>query len=273
MPSRYSYLMLAGLFKRLICVLLLLSPVSLLAEEVLTLGIFAYRPKPVMAKKFDMLGVYLTEALPGYTVRVEYLELNELEEALAAKRLHFVLTNPGHFVLLRHKNRLSGAIATLQARENGVETESLGGVILAPIDSPLQSIAELRDKRIAIAGVKFLGGYRAQAYELLKHGIRLPQDAVLMTVAAQDKVVQALLDGKADAGFVRTGIVESMLKEGALTPGKLKVINPQSIEGFPFVTSTSLYPEWAFAATLPMLSADVVKRVNRGKGPFRIERG
>ncbi len=256
--------MISGLFKRPLCVLFLaFCPALLLAEEVLTLGIFAYRPKPVMAKKFDTLGVYLTGALPGYTVKVEYLDLQELEEALAAKRLHFVFTNPGHFVKLRHGNRLSGAIATLQTLENGGVTENLGGVILVPEPSSLQSIEDLKNRRIAFPGQKFLGGYQAQAYELLEHGIHLPGDLRLIDVGGHDKVIETLLAGEAEAGFVRTGIVEAMLKEGTLPPGKLRVINSQQIEGFPFLVSTRVYPEWAFAASLPMLSEEVVKRVNR----------
>lgn len=92
--------------------LLLLLPALARAEETYTLGIFAYRPKPVMEEKFRAFGPYLSGSLPGQRVVVEILDQAEMEAALEAKRLDFVFTNPSHFVLLRHRNRLSGAIAT-----------------------------------------------------------------------------------------------------------------------------------------------------------------
>jgi PAS domain S-box-containing protein len=242
--------------------LVALPPLAL-AEETLTLGIFAYRPKAIMAEKFDMLGAYLTGALPGYQLKVEYLDLEELNAAVAADRLDFIFTNPAHFVRLRHKNQLSGAIATLQSIENDKVTAGLGGVILVPAESTaIQSLNDLRGKTIAIPGKSFLGGYQTQAYEALELGIDLPKDSALIEVGGHDKVVEALLAGKAEAGFVRTGLIESMRKKGTLPPGRLRVINAQNIPHFPFALSTRIYPEWAFAA-FARVPEDIVKRVNR----------
>ncbi len=251
-------------FPSFFLLLLTLLPTLAVAKP-LTLGIFAYRPKPVMEQKFTMLGIYLSGALPGAEqgLVVEYLDQDEMEAALAAKRLDFVFTNPSHFVLLRHRNRLSGAIATVQAYENGLVASDLGGVILAPAGrDDISGLADLRGKRIAIPGNKFLGGYQTQAYELLQAGISLPGDAALLSVGGHDKVIEALLAGTADAGFVRTSIVEEMSREGRLTAGRLKVVNPQNFPEFPFVVSTRLYPEWAFSA-LSHVPEDVVKRITR----------
>jgi len=243
--------------------LCLLMPATALGEDALTLGIFAYRPKAVMEEKFGPLAGYLTEALPGGRVRLEILTQEEMEVALAAGRLDFVFTNPSHFVLLRHTNRLSGAIATLQANEDGATTDTLGGVVLAPADRvDLHDLTDLRGRRIAIPGPKFLGGYQTQAYELKLAGVRLPQDAELVTVGSHDQVVETLLAGGADAGFVRTGILEALTREGKLPAARLKVLAPREFPDFPYAVSTRLYPEWAFAA-LPHVPEDVVKRVTR----------
>lgn len=242
--------------------LLALLPAAV-AAETLTLGIFAYRPKPVMEQRFKALGEYLSEALATRQVAIEILDQNEMEAALAANRLDFVFTNPSHFALLRHYNRLSGAIATLQANEDGQVTNLLGGVILTQAGrGDIAKLSDLRHKRIAVPGQKFLGGYQTQAYELLQVGIRLPDDANLINVGSHDKVVETLLADGAEAGFVRTGIVEVLAREGKLPPGRLKVINLQNFPEFPYAVSTRLYPEWAFAA-LPHVPEAVVKRVAR----------
>ena len=60
--------------------------------------------------------------------------------------------------------------------------------------------------------------------------------------------MQALLDQQADAAFVRTGLLESLVREGRLQPGQLKVLNAQNYPGYPFALSTRLYPEWPVVA-------------------------
>lgn len=234
------------------------------ADEVLRLGMFAYRPKTVMAEKYDALGIYLTGALPNQRVVMEYLTQDELDAAVTEKRVDFVFTNPSDFVRLRHRHTLSGALATLQVLEQGRATALLGGVILALAkNDAITTLKSVRGKRIAIPGKAFLGGYQAQAFELLEQAdIHLPDDATLIDVGSHDAVIANLLKGEADVGFVRTGILESLRKEGKLQGDELRIINPQGHPNFPYTTSTRLYPEWAISA-MPHVPEDIVKRISR----------
>lgn len=230
------------------------------ANDVITLGIFACLPKAVMAARYDPLGQYLSEQL-DQPVRLLYLDQAEMEEALAHNRLDLVFTNPSHYLLLRSRNSLTGALATAISIKNGQATQSFGGVIIAPAARhDLSSLRDLKGKVIAIAGPNSLGGYQAQAYELLLAGVRLPEMAKLLRLGGQDAVVKAVLAGRADAGFIRTGVLESLVEEGRLDPKRLKVLNRQELRGFPYVVSTRLYPEWPFIA-LPHVEPQLVRRL------------
>lgn len=232
------------------------------AEAELRLGIFAYRPRAIMEVEYQPLADYLSHSLPHTRVRLRVMEPAEMEQALREGQLDLLFTNPSHFLVLRHQNRLSGAIATLVALENGQPTSLLGGVLIARSDrDDLNTLADVRGQRLVAPGTKFLGGYQTQAYELLQAGIRLPQDVRSLTPAANhDGVVTSILAGEADVGFIRTGVLEALTREGKLRPGDLKVINRQTHAGFPMVASTRLYPEWAFAA-LPHVDAKTARRV------------
>lgn len=231
--------------------------------ETLVMGVFAYRPKAVMIAQYQPLAEYLSRAVPGVTVDLQVQTQEEMEASLAAGKLDLVFTNPSHFIVLRARNRLTGALATLVSLEKGVAVNVLGGVILAPVSrDDIRGLADLRGKHIAVPGTKFLGGYQAQAYELLLAGIHLPGGAELEVVGSHDAVVEALLAGKADAGFVRSSIVEAMTRENRLPPGRLRVLNEQNDPGFPFASSTRLYPEWAFAA-LPHVDQATVRQIAR----------
>ena len=63
----------------------------------------------------------------------------------------------------------------------------------------------------------------------------------------QDNIVYAVRDGKADAGTVRTDLLESMALAGKIRLQDYRILNPQQVEGFPYALSTPLYPDWAFA--------------------------
>ncbi|MBE0505085.1 MAG: PhnD/SsuA/transferrin family substrate-binding protein, partial [Marinospirillum sp.] len=64
-----------------------------------------------------------------------------------------------------------------------------------------------------------LAAYQMQQYELLQVGIRLPDQAeMLFTGLPLPRVVEAVLSGKADAGFVRAGVLETMQQAGVLEP-------------------------------------------------------
>ena len=57
----------------------------------------------------------------------------------------------------------------------------------------------------------------------------------------------AVQNGEVDAGTVRTDTLERMAAAGDISLDEFKIINRQDHSGFPFVASTSLYPEWPFA--------------------------
>lgn len=82
------------------------------------------------------------------------------------------------------------------------------------------------------------------------------------TFGSHNQVVMAVLAGQADAGFIRTGIIEAMTAEGQIDPSSIKLLNSRHYSYFPFAVSTQLYPEWAFAA-LPHLNERVVRQVAR----------
>ncbi|MDP5291896.1 diguanylate cyclase [Oceanimonas sp. CHS3-5] len=228
------------------------------AEQMLTLGVFAYRPKPMMITMYQPLADYLSEQLPGTQVRLRVLNQDEMETELSRNGLDLVFTNPSHYLLLRSHNALTGVLATKISREQGEATSALGGVILTRRErSDLNTLEDLRNRHIAIPGKRFLGGYQTQALELLEAGIRLGKDTTLSAVGGHDGVIATLLEGRADAGFVRTGILESLPE---VQQRRFRVLNAQHLPGFPYAVSTRLYPEWPFLA-LPRVSMPHVRRI------------
>ncbi len=214
------------------------------------IGVLSFRPKQTTLAQWQPLTSVLKLAIPEHEFVVQALTYPELNAAVANQQLDFVLTNPGHYVLLKNRSKLSAALATLADNEKNQRLSLFGGVIFTRITmNNINELVDIPGKTIAVPDMASLGGYQMQAYELSQLGIHLPKDAPLViTGMPHDKVVETVLAGHADVGFIRSGVLEEIEREGKYDITQIKIINKKNIPGFPEHVSTQLYPEWAFAA-------------------------
>lgn len=228
----------------------------------LTLGVLAFRTKPETMEQWQPLADYLSKAVPGKSVVLRALTYPELNAAIQGGEVDFVFTNPAHYIELRQRYGLSGALTTLTETYDGVPLNVFGGVIFALSSrADIQQLADLREKRVAFVNSSSLGGYQSQVLEMLHAGIEPPRvERSLVTKMPHSNVVAAVLSGEADAGFVRTGVIEHMAAAGKLDTSRIRILSPRRVEGFPFELSTPLYPEWPFIA-LSHVDGQVARRI------------
>lgn len=225
---------------------------TLLTAQTLTLGVFTYRTPEKILKEYQPIAEHIAHKL-HVNIIVRPLSQEALEQEVSEGKIDIIATNPTHYLSLQKQGKTTGAIATLVKRYNTLITPYLGGVIITRADNThIRSLSELKGKTIAIPGKKFLGGYQTQAYELLKAGIDMNKDVTTVVVKGHEAVVDAVLLGKVDAGFIRSGIIEKMKNEKKLLPQDLQdlfVIHEQKFSYFPLKTSTNLYPEWSIVVS------------------------
>ena len=234
--------------KRLVGALLLCLAAALTpawADADLRFGVLAFRPKAQVLLQWQPLAAHLQTAL-GRPVALSVYDLTELEAAVANDTVDVVFTAPSHFIALKQRYGLSAALATQITRAGGRDLSVFGGVAFTRANTAaINNLGDLVGKRIAITGIDFTGGYQMQAFEMLEAGLPQPDTAHLfITGMPQDRIVEAVLNGSADAGFVRTGILEALAREGTLDLARIKLIHPQDVPPFPYMRSTRLYPEW-----------------------------
>jgi diguanylate cyclase (GGDEF)-like protein/PAS domain S-box-containing protein len=219
------------------------------AQTPVTLAVLAFRPQPETLARWQPTADYLAHQT-GRPFRLEALTYTELEAAIAQRRVDFVLTNPSHYVVMTRRNGLSSPLATLIELDNGLSLTQFGGVIFTRAGTAaIDELADLEGRTVATPDTGSLGGYQMQAHELLRIGLDPAGDIdLLVTGMPHDKAIYAVLEGRADAGFVRTGVIEALALAGRLDATRLRVLDRRQSPGFPFLHSTRLYPEWPFAA-------------------------
>ncbi|SDM73301.1 PAS domain S-box-containing protein [Geoalkalibacter ferrihydriticus] len=250
-------------FRTLLALALLLVPAApAWSEQSLTLGVLAFRATEQSVSRWQPLADYLHEQLPGVRVRLKAFDYQGLDEAVERQQIDLVFTNPGHYVLIAHRTGLSAPLVGQINLVEGAPVKGFAGVILVRAeDEGLRSPTDLQGKHIAIPSKSSLGGYQMQAHSLVQAGLRMPGAVkILETDMPHDRAVEALLEKRADAAFVRSGLYEALLREGRVKPGTLRVLNQQDLPNFPHKASTALCPEWPIAA-LPHVDDTLAARV------------
>ena len=192
----------------------------------------------------------LARALPGHSVHLQVLDPDALDAAVAQRALHFVVTNPGHYVRLEARHGTT-RIATRTPPETDDPAHTVGSAVVVRAGTPIPAtLQSLRDMRVAAVAEDAFGGYQLVAREWLRNGLDAEAGAVqrVFTGFPMQRVADAVLAGQADAGILRTCVLEQLERTGRVAPGTLVVVGARPDALAHCQSSTPLYPGWAFAA-------------------------
>ena len=231
----------------LFALLFFLCTVTAQAADI-KIGVLAKNGPAKALKKWSATGEYLSKKL-GKDVEIVPLGFDKVNPAIEGNEVDFFLINSSMFVTAKVKYGAS-AIATMINSKQGQALDSFGGVIFTTsYNDSINSIADLKGKSFMAVKKSSFGGWQ-MAYKTIKDaGVDPFSDFSKMDFAGKhDNVVYAIQNEEAQAGTVRTDTLERMAANGDIAMEDFKIINKQS-SNFPFVYSTTLYPEWPLAKT------------------------
>lgn len=210
------------------------------------IGVLAKRGLNTTHKRWGMLAKYLNHLIDSHHFSIEPLSFAELEDSVKNNKVDFVITNTMYYVILESKYGIS-RIATLINSDKEHILKEFGGVIFTKSDNDaINELEDLEHKNFGAVSRLSFGGWIMGYEELLENGID-ENDIDLSFLNTHDAVVKAVLSGELDAGTVRTDTLERMALEGEITLSDIKVIGAKKYEGFSYLVSTKLYPEWPIA--------------------------
>ncbi|WP_028560724.1 phosphate/phosphite/phosphonate ABC transporter substrate-binding protein [Paenibacillus pinihumi] len=151
----------------------------------------------------------LTDRL-GIPVKVSVsTDYNTIIEAMASKKVDVGFLPPTAYVLAKEKG---AAEVILQAQRFGVKDESgeptdqlvdfYKAMIIVKKDSPIQTIEDLKGKRMAYQNVTSSAGFVWPAGKMMEAGLDPLKDVQAVTVKGHDQGVLAVLNGDVDAAAI-----------------------------------------------------------------------
>jgi ABC-type phosphate/phosphonate transport system substrate-binding protein len=186
---------------------------------------------------------YLTQSL-GTKVIVTPLLVTAIVDAGAKKEYDFIFANPMQTLILREKYGYT-LLATLN-QKNGAH---FAGVIIANPRTGIKQGVDLRGKKVIGLSADASAAHVFQGYHLQQLGVDMYKDLASYREAKKlDDIVLAVKAGLFDAGFIRTGVLETMYEQGKLKAGDVIIVDERKTPGFNLIHTTELYPEWFFCA-------------------------
>ncbi len=239
-------------------------------EKVLRIGVLAFRGAVVAKEMWLPTAAYLSNAIPEARFRIITLTNDNIRQAVREGEVDFIFTNSASYAELEANFGIS-RIATLKNRRPGGIYTRFGALIITRADrDDINSLIDIKGKTFMAVHKNAFGGWWMAWREFKNQEIDPYNDFARLDFVGfpQDKIITAVSTGKADAGTVRTDVLERMAASGKIDIAKFKVLNAKQSTGFPFAHSTMLYPEWPFSIvkhTSPELAQKVaVALLNMG---------
>jgi len=216
------------------------------------IGVLANRGAQECISRWNPTAQALSRAL-GESCIIIPLGFREVEAAVAQASVDYVIVNTSQYVALE-RNEGVQRIATLKNRHPGRDEVLFGSVIFTRADRPaLADLLGVRGKHLMAVEPDAFGGWLAAARELKASGLEAGRDFRISFGGTQEAPIQAVLEGRAEVGVIRTDLLEALAEEGRVRLNELRVLPPPPSssgvpgQAFPFLHSTRLYPEWPFA--------------------------
>lgn len=205
---------------------------------------------------------WLNENYPeGATFR--YYALADLEKAVRNREVDVVLTEAGVAGRLRFDGARPLFSAVSQRHKD--PKRSQGSVFFVRDDSSVETVAQLRGRSLSATTPNDFTGFQVAMGELVRRNynpdgfFRKVHFIGTASKKSMQDVVNEVLNGKADAGVVRTCFLEDLEKMmGQFLP--LRVVEPRDDPTFACKRSTELYPNWTISS-VPSLPASELREV------------
>lgn len=203
------------------------------------------KAKPLEKLLGDRLGIPVK-----VSVSTDY---NTVIEAMASKQVDIGFLPPSNYVVAHDTRKAADLL--LQALRFGVDdatgkatTEMVDfykSMIVVKADSPIQSIKDLKGKRMGWQGVTSAAGYVYPGYLLKKEGIDPQTDVQPTQFQGHDKAIIALLNGQVDAVGVFQDIRTNMLKDYPDVFNQTRVLAfSDKIPNDTIAVRSDMSPEW-----------------------------
>lgn len=168
--------------------------------------------EPVAAHLSSELGLQISPVLTK--------DFAEYENSLKGGLIEIGYENPLVYAKVSERHEV---LAMAIKGEGG---DRFRGIIIARPGSEIETVEDLRHKKITIVGKTSAGGFLSQKLTLAENGIDVERDCLLEEASdnKQENVIISVSIGDVDAGFIRESALH--IADPYIRPGSVRVVAP-----------------------------------------------
>lgn len=211
--------------------------------------------------RFDPTAALLARAIGEPVDLVPIAEDSTIVAMIANRSADLLYMGTTLFTCMQAEHGLL-PLAMIVERVADHNISSLAGVVFTLANSTqIQVAADLRNKVIGTGPLNYLSSFQLPWAYVQDHGLDLFADAAGVFLTDDSlAVVRGVASGLLDVGFTRAGYIEHLQGEGQVPSGIFSYLDPLTWEGYPFATTTPLYPELV-VAVMPHVAMSTRNRI------------
>lgn len=178
-------------------------------------------PSTFFQKNNDLFA-YMKQSLGVDIVGAVGANYTAVITAMQAKKIELASFGPFSYILA-HENANAQCFLLGQTADGKLATYN--SLIMAPADSPLQTLADIKGKNFSFVDPASTSGHLVPSYTLLQKANLKETDYKPIYAGSHPASFQAIANKKVDAGAVASDIFASGIADGTIDKTKVKVID------------------------------------------------
>ncbi|WP_447173192.1 sensor histidine kinase [Shewanella sp. 0m-8] len=210
-------------------------------------GVLAFTHPDTVEKRWQPTIDKLEDDL-NHPFELVALTPTQLDQDVAQGKLDFLITNALTAVSYK-KDYGTSSILTLVSLNNKQPTLSVGSALVTRADVDVSNMADLKYLTAVSTDKQAFGGFQIFAGEMAHNGLNPFSDFKQLNFVGfpQQKLLNLVLDGKADIAILPTCVLENAVSKGEIAPNSLHVVLTKPQTHFNCQSSSALYPYYSFS--------------------------
>ncbi len=195
---------------------------------------------------------------PDFRFTAILLSPDNITEALENDTLDFIISDAFTYLILEKKHDVLRFLTRTEKFDNEYISSEALSIFTLKNNSNVTQIMDLEGKRIALLEGEYSTSQLFLEKFLKTHDLNIGKNVEILTLDRVDLALSWLEQGNVDALVTKSGQLEKQLDKATLE--SLRLVHPRHGWHAPFLHSSVLVPEWAFARAW-FISDDVVNQM------------
>ncbi|MDX2503653.1 MAG: ATP-binding protein [Gammaproteobacteria bacterium] len=214
-------------------------------KQNLTVGILTQNPPASLKESSWRLSFERLNRHPEYHFTPLFLTIEQLKRQLDNDVLDFVVSDAINYLILEKDYGILRLLTRNETYSGDAFSSEALSVYTRSDNSDITRLLDLKDKNIAVLVTGTSVSWLFLEKFLFNHGLIIDTNIHIEQIYKLPLLMLYLQNGKVDAIISKSGLIEKHLEQQQLA--ELRLINPRQGWQAPFLHSSVLIPEWAFA--------------------------